>query len=268
MARQEIRRGGGRAVRVLRALVGFVVAIIAVDVGIRFLGLGEGHLPPITDVLVRSLSLLVQPEFLADVGATLLASLLGLLIAIAIAVPLGTLLGSSQLAFAATRALIEFLRPIPATAMIPIAILIFGQQIEMKVALVAFATMWPLLYNTIYGVHDVDPVAKDSARIYGYRWLGILAFVVIPSAAPFIFTGLRFAVSIALIVTIGAEMLAAASSGIGAFILLASQAGLGYVTVFGAAIVAGLLGWLINLALERAQRSAFKWTAEAMRSAA
>lgn len=257
----RLDRPGGRF---LRALIGFAVAILIVEVAIRYLGLGGGHLPPISEVLVRAGGLIFDPEFLLDVGATLLAALIGLLLAIAIAVPLGTVLGSSQIAFSGVRVLIEFLRPIPATALIPIAILIFGQQIEMKVALVVFATVWPILYNTIYGVHDVDPVAKDSARVFGYRRFGILANVVLPSAAPFIFTGVRFSAAIALIVTISAEMLAGASQGIGSFILLANTAGVGYVTIFAAAIVAGLIGWLLNLGLEQVQRRAFVWTAESI----
>ncbi|HWK19569.1 MAG TPA: ABC transporter permease [Microbacteriaceae bacterium] len=260
------RRFVERTAGVRRALLGFVGAIVLAEVAIRFFDLGGGYLPPITEVLLRAATLIFDPVFLVDVGATLLAALIGLVIGCLIAIPLGTLFGSSSLAFTASRALVEFLRPIPSTALIPIVILILGQQIEMKVALVAFATTWPLLYNTIYGVHDVDPVAKDSARAFGYGRFGVLAFVVLPSAAPFIFTGLRFAVSIALIVTISAEMLAASQHGIGRFILLANSAGIGYTTVFAAATVAGLLGWLINWALERTQKRAFKWTAEAIGS--
>ena len=88
-----------------------------------------------------------------------------------VAVPLGLVLGLTEIAYRATVVVIEFLRPIPSVALIPLAILIYGRGLEMKVSLVVFACVWPLLFNTIYGIHSVDPVAVDTARVLGLgRW--------------------------------------------------------------------------------------------------
>ena len=82
------------------------------------------------------------------------------------------IIGSSRWVYRAFRVPIEFLRPIPSVALIPLAVLIYGTGLESKVFLAAFASFWPLLIQTIYGVQDVDPVATDTARSFG---LGRLA---------------------------------------------------------------------------------------------
>ena len=107
----------------------------------------------------------------ATLWVTLQACLIGLAIAALVAVPLGLVLGLTDIAHKATVAVIEFLRPIPSVALIPLAILIYGRGTEMKVALVVFACVWPMLFNTIYGIRRVDPVAADTARVFGLgRW--------------------------------------------------------------------------------------------------
>ena len=245
--------------RVLRGLIGFAVLFLIGEAITRAEIVNPVYLPPLSQVLATAVGLLVVPDFLIDVGATLLAAATGLALSTVIAVPLGILLGSSHKTFIATRALVEFLRPIPSVALIPVAILLFGQHLEMKVFLVSFAAFWPLLFNTIYGVHDVDPVAKDTARIYGYGRFDILARVALPSSAPFIYTGIRFGVSIALIVTISAELLAAAGEGIGTYILVMGQSGSGYDFVFAATIITGLIGWFFNWVLKRGEQHFFRW---------
>ena len=77
------------------------------------------------------------------------------------------LVGSSRLAYRALRVPIEFLRPIPSVALIPLAVLVYGTGLESKVFLAAFASFWPLFMQTLYGVQDVDPVATDTARSFG-----------------------------------------------------------------------------------------------------
>ena len=106
--------------------------------------------------------------FWAAVGNTLQGWALGLGIAALIAIPAGILIGSSRLLYRALRGVIEFLRPIPSVALIPLAVLVYGSGLESKVFLAAFAATWPLLMQTLYGVQDVDPVATDTARSFGF----------------------------------------------------------------------------------------------------
>jgi NitT/TauT family transport system permease protein len=101
-----------------------------------------------------------------------------------ISIPLGVLIGTSHLAYRMVSPLIEFMRPIPSVALIPLGILLWGHGFSMKVILVAYATIWPILFNTVYGVHDVDPIAVQTARCFGLKRRAILRRINLPSAAP------------------------------------------------------------------------------------
>ncbi|WP_104177536.1 ABC transporter permease [Cryobacterium sp. Y50] len=219
----------------------------------------EKYLPHASTVIVRALQLIVDPVFLQEVGWTLWGWALSLVLAAVIAIPAGVALASSKLAYAASSSVINALRPIPAVALIPLAILVWGQGTEMKVMLTTFGIIWPVLFNTIYGVRDVDPVVKETARSFGIPRFAILKEVVLPSAAPFILTGIRIAASLGLVIIVGAELVAGATSGIGSFILQASSAGDDVATVLAGAIWAGVLGLAINGILSLVDRRFFRW---------
>jgi NitT/TauT family transport system permease protein len=220
------------------------------------------YLPPASTVLTSMAVLLMDPGFLGEVAATLLAWAVGLTIAVGLAVPAGAALGSSNLAYRGAQAVVEFLRPIPSVALIPLAVLLYGQGLQMKVFLIAYAASWPILVNAIYGVHDVDPVAKETARSFGFGRMAILARVSLPSAAPFIATGVRTASAVALIIAVAAELVAGAESGIGKFIVEAGSSGERADLVYAATAVAGLLGFLTNFLLVRVERRLFAWQPE------
>jgi NitT/TauT family transport system permease protein len=203
--------------------------------------------------------LLQDPKFLSHVVATLHAWAVGLALATLISVPIGILIGTSELAYKMTSPLIEFMRPIPSVALIPLGILLWGQGFSMKVILVAYAATWPILFNTLYGVHDVDPIAVQTARCFGLKQAAILRRISLPSAAPFIFTGIRISAAIALIVVIGAELLASSDSGIGSYILFVSSNGGQMDSVLAGAAIAGIIGALINSALGLIDRRLFGW---------
>ena len=153
----------------------------------------------------------------------------------------------------------EFLRPIPSVALIPLAILLFGQGLQLKTALIVYACTWPVLFNTIYGVQDVDPLAKDTARSFGFGRPAILARVTLPAATPFIATGVRVAAAIALILAISTELLAGAAGGIGTFILKESSGGEHADLVYAATAMTGVLGLVLNWALLTLERRALAW---------
>ena len=217
------------------------------------------YLPRASTVVRRMAELLQDPKFLGHVLATLHAWAVGLAVATLISVPLGILIGTSELAYKMSSPLIEFMRPIPSVALIPLGILLWGQGFSMKVILVAYATTWPILFNTVYGVHDVDPIAVQTARCFGLKQPAILRRICLPSAAPFIFTGLRISASIGLIVVVGAELLASADSGIGSYILFVSSSGGQMDSVLAGAAIAGIIGALINSALGIVDRHFFAW---------
>jgi NitT/TauT family transport system permease protein len=217
------------------------------------------YLPRASTVVRRMVELLQDPKFLKHVLATLHAWAVGLGLATLISVPIGILIGTSELAYKMSSPLIEFMRPIPSVALIPLGILLWGQGFSMKIILVAYATTWPILFNTVYGVHDVDPIAVQTARCFGLKQAAILRRINLPSAAPFIFTGIRISASIGLIVVIAAELLASADSGIGSFILFVSSSGGHMDSVLAGAAIAGIIGAMINSALGLIDRRFFAW---------
>ncbi len=159
----------------------------------------------------------------------------------------------------ATRAVVEFLRPIPSVALIPLAIVAMGGGSTTKIALAVYAAVWPILFNTIYALAEIDPLLLDTARSFGLSKARTMATVSLPHALPFIFTGIRLAASIALILIVSTEFLAGARTGIGTFILEASSGAGRMDLVLAGTTVAGVFGLAVNEALERLGRRLFRW---------
>ena len=255
----RVRSGPKRRTAVIRGAIGLLAVLVVAEVVSRSGIVSEVFLPPTSVVLLRVGELLIDPEFLSQVLATMQAWAIGLLICIVVSVTIGVLLGSSRAAYSASRAVIEFIRPIPSVALIPVAMLVLGNDAEMKIALIVFSTSWPVLFNTIYGMHDVDPIAKLTAKSFGKGRAATLFTVSLPSAAPFIFTGIRIAASVALIVAVSAELLAGASDGLGRWMLDAGATGNRPDLVYAATIIAGLIGLAINFVLVFVERRFLSW---------
>jgi len=201
--------------------------------------------------------------FLNDLWVTISTWFIGLVLSTLVAVPVGILLGLSRVTYRATRAPIELVRTMPAVALIPLVMLALGQTLQMQIVIAMYAAVWPILFNTIYGVNGVDPKSKDMARVFGVSRMGVIGRVVIPGAAPFIATGVRISSSIVLIVIITVGILAGGSDGLGAFI--AEQRAIGMassiVKMYAAILVTGLLGLAINSLLGWAERRWLGWDA-------
>jgi ABC-type nitrate/sulfonate/bicarbonate transport system permease component len=213
--------------------------------------------PSASAVLVTLVQQLLTPSFWVAVGQTLEGWAIGLAIATVIAVPLGLVIGSVPLLYHALRVPIEFLRPVPSVALVPLAILVFGLGLSTKVFLVVFAGTWPILLQTIYGVQDVDPVAMDTMRSFGVGRLRRLVVVTLPSASPYIATGLRISSSVALILAITAELVVGAP-GLGSQINAASN-GNATAVVYALIVATGALGWALSAAIRLAEQRALAW---------
>jgi NitT/TauT family transport system permease protein len=248
-----------RLARVLRGVVGVVALFVILEALTRAELVNPTYLPPASTVLVTTGRILVDPEFLGNAGGTLTAWAMGMVIATAIAVPLGLVLGSSMRSYLAATTAIEFLRPIPSVALIPLAILLIGRGLDMKVALIAYAALWPILFNTIYGIRDADPLAKDTARAFGFGTLAILRQVSLRWASPFIYTGIRISAAIALILAISTELIVGGGPGIGTWMLARSETGVPRELLYAGIVVAGLLGLAINSIMVVGERRLFFW---------
>ena len=219
--------------------------------------LNPDHIPTMTDTVAELFGLLGESSFWSAVGSTLEGWALGLGIAAALAIPLGILIGSSATAYRSVRFVVEFLRPIPSVALVPLAVLIYGVGLQSKVFLAAFAAFWPLFVQTLYGVQDVDPVATDTARSFGLNAFERLWRIKLPSAVPYIATGLRISSSVALILAVTAEIVIG-SAGLGREINVARSSG-AIEPMYALIITTGLVGWLLNVLATRAERRVLHW---------
>jgi ABC-type nitrate/sulfonate/bicarbonate transport system permease component len=219
--------------------------------------LASGSFPPVTDTLSTLWGQLGTARLWTAIGRTLEGWALGLGIAAGLAIPIGVVVGSSNLLYRSLRPIIEFLRPIPSVALIPLAILVYGAGLQSKVFLAAFASFWVVLVQTLYGVQDVDPVASDTARSFGLSRAQRLFRVSLPSAFPYIATGIRLASTVSLVLTVTAELVIG-SPGLGRSIEVARSGG-SVKVMYALIVVTGLLGWLLNGLSSRAERRALHW---------
>jgi ABC-type nitrate/sulfonate/bicarbonate transport system permease component len=219
--------------------------------------ISEHSIPTMSATVGQLFSELGESSFWSAVWHTVEGWALGLGIAMALGIPIGVLVGSSRWMFRAFRVPIEFLRPIPSVALIPLAVLVYGTGLESKVFLSAFACFWPMLIQTMYGVQDVDPVARDTARVYGVGTLRRFRLVVAPTAAPYVATGLRLSGVIGMILAIAATLLIG-GQGLGAAIAEAQQTGR-IPTMFDRIFIAGLLGVLVTLVLGSIEARFLRW---------
>ena len=232
--------------------------------GLAQLALWAGRVSPATfplpsAVLGSAADLARNGSFLAGVGSTMEEWAEAMAIAVVIAVPVGLLLGSLPLADAAVQPVIDFVRPIPAVTLVPLVLLIIQDNARTEIAVVVFASVWPVLINTVYGVRNVDPLAVETLRSFGFGPLSVARLVSLPSAAPFIATGVRVAASFAFVVAVAVELIGTGMGGIGAFAAQEDN-GAGDITVMIAiAVWTGLIGLAINGVFAAAEHRLFRW---------
>ena len=219
--------------------------------------ISEQDLPAMTTTVRELWSMMQTRDFWVAFGQTVRGWALGLGIATALAVPIGILLGSSEFAGRAFRVPVEFLRPIPSAALIPLLFLTLGTTLKSEVFLATFGAFWPLLVQTMYGVHDVDPVAIDTARSFGVGPRERLLRITLPSAVPYIATGLRISSTVALILAFTAELFMGLP-GLGQKVNFAQSYGL-EVQLYAYAVATGFLGVAIHLLSTSVERRALRW---------
>jgi ABC-type nitrate/sulfonate/bicarbonate transport system permease component len=251
IVRVLIRRG------VTLGAAGVIAVLAAWELLSRAELLPRQAFPPITVIGAALAAGIPTADFWKDVLQTLIGWAIGLGISAVAAVTLGIVIGSWRTAYRMARPLIEFARPIPSVALIPLAVLVYGTGLNTKLFLVIFASFWPILLQTIYGVQDVDPIAVDTARSFGFGPVKRLYLVTLPSAAPYIATGLRISSSVALILAVTAELVVGAP-GIGKTIN-AAQSGGSYALMYGLIAVAGVLGLVLDQTFRGVERRLLHW---------
>jgi ABC-type nitrate/sulfonate/bicarbonate transport system permease component len=182
---------------------------------------------------------------------------IGLAVSVVLAVVLGFVVGSSGFLRRVTNSTVEFLRPIPSVALIPLAVLLFGVKIESSLMLIIYASFWQIFIQVLYGVADVDNVAMQTAKSYGLNSLARVRHVVFPTALPYLMTGIRLAAAVALILAVTAGLVIG-SPGLGREIALA-QSGGAISGMYALVLATGLIGVVINLAMRQVERRTLSW---------
>ena len=243
--------------KVLLGLAGLVGFGVLLEIAPRAGLVPARYAPPTSDILATLGEQLRRDDFWVAVLDTLRTWLLGLLIAIALGVAIGVAIGSVPVLRAATASTIEFLRPIPSVALIPLVVVLYGSTIEATLILVVYAAFWQVLIQTLAGVADIDPVAADTARSYHLNRWARIRWLIWPTALPYVVTGIRLAATVALILTITGELVIG-SPGLGQEIANARTSG-AVPMMYALIVVTGLFGVAANVLTRAAERKALAW---------
>jgi ABC-type nitrate/sulfonate/bicarbonate transport system permease component len=234
------------------------VLVIAVwEAAVQFGDADPIILPSPSMISVTFVSMLLSGELAFHAANSLARLAIGYSLAAAAGITLGLLVGWFRVVSDFFTPLIELTRPISPIALIPLAILWFGIGLGSKVFVITMATFFPILVNTIAGVKNTDVLMIRAARSLGAGHLRLLLTVSIPSAAPFIHTGLRIALSIGFIVIIASEMVAA-QNGLG-WLILDSERVYRTDMVFVGIITISCLGLLADYGMRLLGGVLFPW---------
>jgi ABC-type nitrate/sulfonate/bicarbonate transport system permease component len=213
--------------------------------------------PPLSEILQVFEDTWLFERFGTDVVPSLMRFVEGFAIAVVLGVGVGLALGLVPLARRAAAPTIDFLRSIPAVALVSVFIVLLGFGNLAKVTAIAFAAFFPILLNTIDGVRGVDPVQLDLARAYKIGFRQKIVKIILPAASPQIFAGLRISLAVALLVMAFSEMFAG-TNGIGFFILFAQDT-FRITEMWSGIILLGIFGYVINLIFLLVERRVMRW---------
>ena len=207
------------------------------------------------DVAASFVKLASSGKLFIDIGQTLYKVLFGMLLASAVGITLGIMLGWYERLDTLCRLVVSILRPIPPIAWIPFSIIWFGIGIGPAVFIIFMGCVFPILISTIDGVHRTDPVLIEAAQSFGASNSQMLSEVIIPSTLPYIVSGLKVAIGIALMCTISGEMIGS-SSGIGYMILTSTNLFDTGSTVVGMLVI-GIIGIIFDYIFTKIQERIF-----------
>lgn len=239
--------------RRLRSLAIPVLLLGALEAWARTIGQGSDSLAPPSAAARAWLAALADGSLLEATGFTLGSAALGLALGGGLGVALGIVLGLSRRAARASFLSIEVFRPMPSVALIPLSMLVFGFGVRMELAVVAFATFWPLLVLTQAAVQQVEPRLLEVARALGLSPLARTWKIVLPAIVPRLFVALRLGVTIALVVAVTVEI-AANPHGMGYAMSLAQQS-LDPALMLAWLLWIGVIGVALNLLTLRLQQA-------------
>ncbi|MCG2622983.1 ABC transporter permease [Arthrobacter sp. I2-34] len=214
------------------------------------------YFPPLARI-ASELGNILTTRFATDVLPSLQNLGTGLLVSVALGISAGLVLGLVPALYAAASPLLEFMRAIPGVALLPIALFMFGIGPDMKVAIIVFGAVWPVLMNTVDGVRGIDVLVKDVARSYGLGPWNHLWRIILPAASPQIIAGIRVSVALGVILIVASEYIAS-TEGIG-FIELQSARQYHMDVMWAALLLLGILGYAANVLFRVVEHRLLRW---------
>jgi NitT/TauT family transport system permease protein len=214
-------------------------------------------LPPLHDVVAAGLNLLGNGQLQNHLQASLTRSVSGFSIAVVSAVVLGLLIAWYGWLSSFLNPLLELFRNTATLALLPVFTLLLGIGEESKITIVAYAAFFPVLLNTIAGVRTVDPLLIRAARSLGLNSFRLFQKVILPSAVPTIFTGIRMAGTSSILVLIAAEMVGA-KAGLG-YLIVNSQMSFLIPDMYAGIVTVSVLGLAVNALLVALERHYSRW---------
>ncbi len=219
--------------------------------------LNPDNFPSFVMVAKRFFELLPTSQTWTAVASTLAGWALGLTLSSVVGISLGIVIGANRFLSQSTRFMLDVLRSLPAPALLFILILALGTGLTMKSSLIFYAAVFPIMIQTIYGVGSVDSVVADLARTYRLSKADQFFRVRLPSALPFIMTGVRVSASIALVVGVVTEFLGG-SPGLGRLVTDVRRVG-DYGGMYALILLVGLVGVFINVLIIMVERRLLRW---------
>jgi ABC-type nitrate/sulfonate/bicarbonate transport system permease component len=189
--------------------------------------------------------------------ATIERMIYGWLLASLVGIALGAAIGTSRLLRAYIAPMLEFLRPLPASAVIPVAIALLGLSDAMALVVIAFGSLWPVLLATVHGFSAVEPRLYEVGRALGLSRAAVILKIALPSASPDILAGMRLGLTVALILSVVCEMLAG-RDGLGNWILLSARS-FRAPDLYAGVILLGLLGYVSSVGIAAIERRLLIW---------
>ncbi len=250
----------GSAMAALRRVALVVTLPVALFAAWWFLSASSTNIyaPPLADILTQFRTVWVEGDrFVADVLPSLARLAAGYSLAVALGVTLGVVLGSSRVARQVLEPLLEFFRAVPAPVLIPVLILLAGIGTTQKVLVIASGCIWPVLLNTVEGVRATDETLSDTCRSYGITGAARFRHLVLRAASPQIVTGMRQALSIAVILMVISEMFAS-DNGIG-YAVLDFQRSFAIPEMWSGILLLGVLGVLLSLLFRVFENRTLAW---------
>ncbi|MFE6857369.1 ABC transporter permease [Nocardia sp. NPDC057668] len=255
------RTAGHLLWRVLKPSVVIALFLVFWEVAPRVGIVDPVFLPPFTTVVDAGQELIRSGQMAEHVSASLSRSLAGFAIALGAAVPVGVAIAWYRPVAEFLSPFLELFRNTAALALLPVFVLILGIGETSKVALVVYASFFPILLNTISGVRTVDPLLIKSAVSLGFSPVPLFAKVVLPAAVPAIFTGIRMAASASILVLIAAEMVGA-RAGLG-YLITSAQQNFQIPAMYAGIVAISLVGLTFNGLIVLLERRLSRWRVQA-----